>query len=71
MRHETKPSLIQIVACRLVGDISTTTKFGKGSAELIIMTGELISVSHARRRPSCQSFYLLRYPLGFQWSPSM
>ena len=28
--------------------ISTTTKFGKGSAELIIMTGELISVSHVR-----------------------
>ena len=31
-----------------LGTISTTTKFGKRSAELILMTGELISVSHAR-----------------------
>ena len=128
MRHETKPSLIQIVACRLAGashhlkqcgimwigpwgtnfnntlveihhfpsrkcvwicrlqkiaanlsrphcvnnlvTISTTTKFGKRSDELILMTGELISFSHARWRHSCQRLCLLRYPLGFQWSPS-
>ena len=127
MRHETKPSSIQIVACRLAGashhlkqcgimwigpwgtsfnnilvkihhfqsrkcvwicrlqkiaanlyrpycvnnlvTISTTTKFYKRSAELILMTGELISVSHARWRHSWQR-YLLRYRLGFQWSPS-
>ena len=128
MRHETKPSLIQIVACRLAGashhlkqcrimwigpwgtnfnnilveihnfhsrkcvwichlqkivtnlswrhcvnnlvTISTTTKFGKRSAELILITGELISVSRTRWRNSCQRLCLLRYPLGFQWSPS-
>ena len=128
MRHETKPSLIQIVACRLVGashrlkqcgimwigpwgtnfnnilveihnfpsrkcvwicrlqkiaanlsrphcvnnlvTISTTTKFGKRSDELILIAGELISFSHARWRHSCQRLCLLRYTLGFQWSPS-
>ena len=126
MRHENKPSLIRIMACRLFGashylnqcgimwigpgeqiyeilikyntfiqenasenviwkiaanltrphcvnnlvTISTTTKFGKWSAELIIMRGELMSVSHARWRHSCQRLCLLKYPLGFQWSPS-
>ena len=128
MRHETKPSLLRIVACRLAGTshhlkqcgilrigpwgtnfnnilveihhftsrkcvwiwrlqkiasnlsrphcvislvtISTTTKFGKMSDELILMRGELISFSHTRWRHSCQRLCLLRYPLGFQWSPS-
>ena len=107
MRHETKPSLIQIMACRPAGAshylnqcgitwigprgtnfyeiliitqhfhsrnnlviISTTTKFCTESAELITMTGELISVSHARWIHSCQSLYLLKYPLGVQCSPS-
>ena len=128
MRHETKPSLLGIVACRLAGashhlkqcgilwigpwetnfnnilveihhftsrkcvwiwrlqkiasnlsrphcvislvTISTTTKFGKMSDELILMRGELISFSHTRWRHSCQRLCLLRYPLGFQWSPS-
>ena len=50
--------------------ISTTTKFGKRSDELILMIGELISFSHTRWRHSCQRLCSLRYPLGFQWSPS-
>ena len=133
MRHETKPSLIQIVACRLASashhlkqcgimwigpwgtnfnnilveihhfpsrkcvwicrlqkkkkkkiadnlsrphcvnslvTISTTIKFGKRSDELILMIGDLISFSHTRWRHSCHRLYSLRYPLGFQWSPS-